>query len=66
MGYAFKLGGAMIAFLLLGVLAILIFSSVWFRVGFGAAALIGVGALIFVAWRVDRKEKAKRADLPPI
>jgi Flp pilus assembly protein TadB len=56
----------MIAFLLLGVLAVLIFDAVWFRVGFGAAALIGIGGLILVAWRYDRREKAKRADLPPI
>jgi Flp pilus assembly protein TadB len=64
--YAFKLGGAAIAFLLIGVVLILIFDAVWFRVGFGAAAVIVAGGLIFWAWSVDRKEKAKRADLPPI
>lgn len=66
MSYALKLGGAMIAFLLLGVLAILIFGSIWMRVGFGAAALIGIGVLIFFAWRSDRKAREMRADLPPI
>jgi Flp pilus assembly protein TadB len=66
MGYAFKLGGAAIAFLLIGVILILIFDAIWFRVGFGAAAALVAGGLIFWAWSVDRKEKAKRADLPPV
>jgi Flp pilus assembly protein TadB len=64
--YAFKLGGAAIAFLLIGVILVLLFDAIWFRVGFGAAAVIVAGGLIFWAWSVDRKEKAKRADLPPI
>jgi chromate transport protein ChrA len=64
--YALKLGGAAIAFLLIGVILVLIFDAVWFRVGFGAAAVIVAGGLIFWAWSVDRKEKAKRAGLPPI
>jgi Flp pilus assembly protein TadB len=66
MGYALKLGGAMIAFLLLGVLAILIFGSIWMRIGFGAAAVLGIGVLVFFAWRSDRKAKEMRADLPPV
>jgi Flp pilus assembly protein TadB len=64
--YAFKLGGAAIAFLLIGVILVLIFDAIWFRVGFGAAAVIVAGGLIFWAWSVDRKEKAKRADLPRV
>jgi chromate transport protein ChrA len=64
--YVFKLGGAAIAFLLIGVVLVLIFDAIWFRVGFGAAAVIVAGGLIFWAWSVDRKEKAKRADLPPV
>lgn len=66
MSYVFKLGGAAIAFLLIGVVLVLIFDAIWFRVGFGAAAVIVAGGLIFWAWSVDRKEKAKRADLPPV
>ena len=66
MSYVFKLGGAAIAFLLIGVILVLIFDAVWFRVGFGAAAALVAGGLIFWAWSVDRKEKAKRADLPPV
>jgi Flp pilus assembly protein TadB len=66
MSYALKLGGAMIAFLILGVLAILIFGSIWMRVGFGAAAVIGIAVVIFFAWRSDRRAKELRADLPPV
>jgi Flp pilus assembly protein TadB len=66
MGYGLKLGGAMIAFLLLGVLAILIFGSIWMRVGFGAAAVLGIAVLVFFAWRSDRKAKELRTDLPPV
>jgi hypothetical protein len=66
MSYALKLGGAMIAFLILGVLAILIFGSIWMRVGFGAAAVIGIAVVIFFAWRSDRRAKEMRADLPPV
>ena len=35
MGYALKLGGAAIVFLLLGVLAIVLFDAIWARVGLG-------------------------------
>jgi hypothetical protein len=66
MSYPLKLGGAAVAFLLIGVVLILIFDAIWFRVGLGAAVAIGAGALILWAWSVDRKEKAKRADLPPV
>jgi Flp pilus assembly protein TadB len=66
MSYVLKLGGAMIAFLILGVLAILIFGSIWMRVGFGAAAVIGIAVVVFFAWRSDRRAKEMRADLPPV
>ena len=67
--YGFKLAGAAILFLLIGVLGIVIFDRIWFRVGLGAALLVVFGGLLLVAWRVDRKDKAKRAgidELPPI
>jgi Flp pilus assembly protein TadB len=69
MSYAFKLAGAAIALLLLGVLAIVIFSNIWARVGLGAAIVVVFGGLLLWAWNVDRKEKAKRAgidELPPV
>jgi hypothetical protein len=64
--YAIKLGAYAIGFVLLGFVIILIFDAIWFRIGFGAAAVLVFGALALWAWRVDRKEKARRADLPPI
>jgi hypothetical protein len=61
MSYPIKLGLAAVAFLFLGVLGIIIFSSVWARIGLGAALVVVCGGLLLWAWNVDRKEKAKRA-----
>jgi hypothetical protein len=69
MSYAFKLGGAAIALLLIGVLGIVIFERLWFRIGLGAALLVVFGGLLLLAWKVDRGDKAKRAgldELPPV
>lgn len=63
MSYAFKLAGAAIAVLLLGVLGILIFEAVWMRVGIGAAIVIVCGGLLLFAWNTDRKDKEARAGL---
>ena len=63
MSYAFKLAGAAIGFLLLGVLGILIFDAIWFRVGLGAAIVIVCGGLLLFAWMTDRKDKPSRAGL---
>jgi Flp pilus assembly protein TadB len=62
-GYGFKLAGAAIAILLLGVLAILIFDAIWFRIGAGAALVIVFGGILLLAWHTDRKDKAKRAGI---
>lgn len=63
MGYAFKLAGAAIALLLLGVLGIVIFGNIWARIGLGAAIVVVCGGLLLFAWNVDRKSKAKRAGI---
>ena len=62
-GFGFKLAGAAIAFLFIGVLVILIFDRIWFRIGMGTALVVVFGGLLFVAWYLDRKEKAKRAGI---
>jgi Flp pilus assembly protein TadB len=69
MSYAVKLGGVAIAILLIGVVAIVIFDRLWFRIGFGAALFVVFGGILLFAWNVDRKDKAKRAgldQLPPV
>jgi Flp pilus assembly protein TadB len=63
MSYALKLGGAAIAMLLVGVLAIVIFGNIWARVGVGAAIVVVCGGLLLLAWNVDRKDKATRAGI---
>ena len=63
MSYALKLAGAAIAFLVIGMIGILIFDAIWFRVGFGAALVIVCGGLLLFAWMTDRKAKASRAGL---
>jgi Flp pilus assembly protein TadB len=67
--YALKLAGAAIALLFAGVIAIVIFSDIWLRIGLGAAFVIVCGGLLLFAWRVDKKDKAARAgleDLPNV
>jgi drug/metabolite transporter (DMT)-like permease len=59
--YAFKLAGAGILVLFLGVLGIVIFGDIWSRVGIGAAVVVVFGGLLLFAWRTDKKDKARRA-----
>jgi Flp pilus assembly protein TadB len=61
--YGFRLAGAAIAFLLIGVLAIVIFDAIWFRIGAGAAIVVVFGGILLLAWNTDRKDKAKRAGI---
>ncbi len=65
-GYAMKLGAAAIVMLLLGVLAIVIFEELWFRIGFGAALVLVFGGFLFFAWRTDKKDRESRAGLERI
>jgi hypothetical protein len=64
--YALKLAAAAIAFLIIGVVAILIFEALWFRIGLGAALVVLCGGLLLVAWRSDRKARAAREGLDRI
>jgi Flp pilus assembly protein TadB len=63
MSYALKLGAAGIAFLLAGVVAVILVTNLWFRIGLGAAIVILGGGLLFFAWRTDRKAREERGDL---
>lgn len=66
MSYALKLAAAAIAFLIIGVVAILIFEALWFRIGLGAALVVVCGGGLLIAWRADRKARAARAGLDRI
>lgn len=66
MSYALKLAGVAIAILLGGIVAIWVFTSIWLRIGLGAALLIVCGSLLLVAWRSDKKEREARAGLERI
>jgi hypothetical protein len=66
MSYALKFAAIGIAFLLVGVLGLLIFDAIWVRVGLGAALVVFVGGLLLFAWRQDQKAKASRAGLERI
>jgi bacteriorhodopsin len=69
MSYALRLAAVAIAILVAGVLAILIFDAIWFRIGFGGALVIVCGSLLLFAWLVDRRDRAARAELdelPPV
>jgi hypothetical protein len=62
-GYGLKLAGVAAGILLLGVIAILLFDAIWFRIGLGAALVLVFGGILLLAWNTDRKDKAKRAGI---
>jgi hypothetical protein len=64
--YALKLAAAAIALLIIGVIAILIFEAIWFRIGLGAALIVLCGGVLLIAWRADRKARASREGLDRI
>jgi Flp pilus assembly protein TadB len=66
MSYPVKLGAAAMALLVVGIIAVLLFSGLWFRIGFGAAFAILSAGLIYFAWRSDRKAREERAGLERI
>jgi len=66
MGYALKFAGIGIAFLLIGVLGLVLFDAIWVRMGLGAAMVIFFGGILLWAWRQDKKAKASRAGLERI
>jgi Flp pilus assembly protein TadB len=66
LSYGLKLGLAAAGILIAGIIVILIFDAIWFRVGMGAAIAILAGILIFFAWRSDRKAREAREGLEQI
>jgi hypothetical protein len=66
LSYGLKLGLAAAGILIAGIIVILIFDAIWFRVGMGAAIAILAGILIFFAWRSDKKAREAREGLEQI
>ena len=63
MSYPLKLGAAAIAFFLVGIVAVILVTNLWFRIGLGSAIVVLGGGLLFFAWRTDRKAREERAGL---
>ena len=53
-GYGLKLAGALIALLLIGVILVLIFNALWFRIGLGAAFVLMFGVILMLGVIADR------------
>jgi Flp pilus assembly protein TadB len=66
MSYPLKLGLAAIAIFLAGIVAVVLFSALWFRIGLGTAVVLLSAVLIYFAWRSDRKAREARAGLERI
>jgi hypothetical protein len=49
-----------------GIVAILLFSALWFRIGLGSAIVLLVVVLLFLGWRSDKKAQAEREELESI
>ena len=66
MSDAFKLGLVAAGLFLAGIAGFVVFSSLWARVGLGAAIVVVVGGLLLFAWRKDRKDRELREGLERI
>jgi hypothetical protein len=65
-GLVVKWTAIALAFFVVIVIGIMVLEEVWLQVGLGAAVLVICTPLLIWAWRVDRREKARRADLEDI
>lgn len=66
MRYAVTLTALAIAFVVVLVVGIVVFTGVWSRVGLGVALLVICAPLLFFAWRSDRKSRRAREGLEDI
>jgi integral membrane sensor domain MASE1 len=48
---------------LLGLLGMVLFTELWYRIGLGAAIAVLVGVLLFIGWRKDQKDREAREEL---
>jgi membrane protein implicated in regulation of membrane protease activity len=63
MSDALKLGVGAVGVLILGFVAVLLFSALWLRIGLVTAFVLLSAVLIYLAWRSDRKAREERAGL---
>jgi len=55
-----------IAIFVAGLIGILLFSELWYRIGLGATIAVLVAVLLFLGWRTDRKDREAREELESI
>jgi integral membrane sensor domain MASE1 len=48
---------------LLGLLGIVLFTELWYRLSLGAAIAVLVGVLLFIGWRKDQRDREAREEL---
>lgn len=49
-----------------GLIGILLFNELWYRIGLGATMAVIVGVLLFLGWRTDQKDREAREELESI
>ena len=49
-----------------GIIGILLFTELWYRIGLGATMAVIVAALLYLGWRQDRKDAEAREELESI
>jgi len=49
-----------------GIIGILLFTELWYRIGLGATLAVIVAALLYLGWRQDKKDAEARAELEGI
>ena len=55
-----------IAIFVVGLVAIFLFSELWYRIGLGAAIAVLVAVLLYLGWRTDQKDREAREELEGI
>jgi len=46
-----------------GVIGILLFTELWYRIGLGATMAVIVALLLYLGWRKDKKDAEAREEL---
>jgi len=46
-----------------GVIGILLFTELWYRIGLGATMAVIVALLLYIGWRKDKKDAEAREEL---